>query len=291
MVALLLAAVADDPGQRRAVHPLADQDVRGAGDHVGHVDVRVAGVGLGERVLGGGLQPVVEFLGHPVAQLVEQRLDLQPGHEQAEQPPGPAQLSEVADQRASRARVLDLHRDPAAVVPDRLVDLPDRRRGRGHVVERREQRAPVLAQVGGQHLVHGTGGQRRRGFLQPGQRGPVRPGDLGRQRRLEDRQRLAQLHGAALELAQDPEDLVGRAPLDLLGHDLGGPAADPLPDPQCRAAREPDGQPGQLGGPGHRVARHIVHDDIVPHASARYEPAQSGGLIHDPSRLCRYNTR
>ncbi len=291
MVALLLAAVADDPRQRRAVHPLADQHVRGAGDHVGHVDIRVAGVGLGERVLRGGFQPVIEFLGHPVAQLVKQRLDVQPRHQQAEQPASPAELVEVADQRAPGAWVLDLHRDPAAVVPDRLVDLADRGGRGGRVVELLKLIAPVLAQVGRQHLVHGARGQRRSGFLQPGQRGPVRPGDLGRQRRLEDRQRLAQLHGAALELAQDPEDLVGRAPLDLLGHDLGGPPADPLPEAQCRAAHEPDGQPGELGGPGHRIARHIVHNDIVPHASARYGPAHPCRLIHEPSRLCLYNTR
>jgi hypothetical protein len=196
---------------------------------------------------------VVELLGHPVAQLVEQRLDLQPRHQQAEQPPGPAQLVEVADQRPARAGVLDLHRDLPAVASRRLVHLADGRRGGRGVAELGEVVPPVLAQVGGQHLVHGAGGQRRRGLLQLGQRGPVRPGDLGRQRRLEDGQRLAQLHGAALELAEDPEDLVGGALLYFLGHDLGRPAADPLPDPEGRAARQPDRQPGHLGGPGHGV--------------------------------------
>src|SRR4029077_47447 len=43
------------------------------------------------------------------------------------------------------------------------------------------------------------------------------------------------------------------------------PRADPPPAPDGRAARQPDGQPGHLGGPGHRVLGHVVHTDIVPH--------------------------
>ena len=220
-VALLLAAVADDLRQRRAVHPLGDQDMLRAHHHTGHVDVGITRVRIGEGLLRGGLEKVVELFGDPVAQLVEQRLDVEPGHQQPEHPPGPAQLVEVTDQRPSGAWVLDLHRDPAAVAPDRLVDLPDGCRGGGRVVELGEVVPPGLAQVFGQHLMHAASGQRRRGLLQLGQRGAVRPGDLGRQRRLEDRQRLAELHGAALELAEHPEDLVGGALLYFLGDDLG----------------------------------------------------------------------
>ena len=283
-VALFLAAVADDPGQRGAVHPLGEQHLAGGHHDLGHVDVRVAGVRGRKRALRAGLQGVVELLRDPVPQLVEQRLDIQPRHQQAEQPPGPAELGEVADQRASGTGVLDLHRDRPAVVPDRPVDLPDGRRGRGDVVEGNKAVPPGVAQLPGQDLVHGPGGQRGRGLLQPGQRGPVRPGELRRQRRLEDRQRLAQLHGAALELTQDPEDLVGGAPLDLLGHELGGPAADPFPDPQCRPARQADRQPGQLGGPGHRVARHIVHVEHCPaRRAARRTSARRGPPRSPPS--------
>ena len=192
-----------------------------------------------------------------------------PGISRPNSRPGPAQLVEVADQRASRAGVLDLHRDPLAVAPHGLVHLADGRGGGGRVVELGKVVPPVLAELPGQYLVHGAGRQRRRGLLQLGQRGPVRPGDLRRQRRLEDRQRLAQLHGAALELAQDAEDLVGRALLYFLRDDLGRPPADPLPDPDGRAARQPDRQPGHLRGPGHRVLGHVAHPDIVPHAGAR----------------------
>jgi hypothetical protein len=86
---------------------------------------------------------------------------------------------------------------------------------------------PVVPEVGGEHPVHRGGRQRRRGLLQPGQRRPVGAGQLGRQRRLEDRQRLAELHRPALELAEHPEDLVGGALLDLLRDDLRRLAPDP----------------------------------------------------------------
>src|SRR5262249_46715816 len=197
----------------------------------------------------------------------EQRLDVKTRHQHAEQPPGPAQLVEVADQRAARSRILDLHRDPAAIVPDGLVHLADGRRRRGRVVEPGEAVPPVLPELPGQHLVHGAGGQRRRGLLQPGQGGPVRPRDLGRQRRLEDRQRLAQLHRAALELTQDAENLLGGALLYLLRDDLGRTAADPLSDPDGGAARQPDRQPGHFGRPGHRVPGHVVHTEIVAYGA------------------------
>ena len=148
-------------------------------------------------------------------------------------------------------------------MPDGLVHLADRGRRGGRVAELGEEVAPVLAQFSGQHLVHGAGRQRRRGLLQLGQRGPVRSRDLRRKRRLEDGQRLAQLHGAALELAQHAEDLLGRALLDLLGDELGQ-AADAFPQPDGRAARQPDRQPGHLRGPGHRALGHVAHTDHCP---------------------------
>ena len=89
----------------------------------------------------------------------------------------------------------------------------------------------------GQHPVHGARGQRRRGFLELGQRRPVRPGDFRRQRGLEDGQRLPELHRPALELSQDPEDLLGRPLLDLGGDQFGGPAADALAEPPARSGR------------------------------------------------------
>ena len=114
-------------------------------------------------------------------------------------------------------------------------------------------------QILGQHPVHGAGGQRRRGFLEPGQRRPVRPGELRRQRGLEDGQRLAELHRAALELPQDPEDLLGR-PLLYLGRDqFGGAAAEALSEAQRGASGQPNGEGRQFGGARQSPAREIAH--------------------------------
>jgi hypothetical protein len=153
--------------------------------------------------------------------------------------PGPAELSEVADQRLARTRVLDLDGHVPAVLPDRAVHLADRRGRDRRVVERDELRAPVLAEVAGQHPVHAAGGHRRCGLLQLCQRRTVGPRQLRRQRGLEDGQRLPELHRAALELAEHTEDLVGGALLDLLRDYL---CRSP-PDPLAEAERRPSGEP------------------------------------------------
>ncbi len=186
-VSLGRRAAGDDPGQRGAVHPLADQHVVRCGDHMRNGHVRVVSVGHGERFLGGGFQPVVEFLGHPVAQLGQQGLGVEPGHEHAEQPGDAAQLVEVADECLACARVLDLDGDRAAVLPYAAVYLADGSGCRRLVVELGEAVQPVLAHIGGEDLVDGPRGQRRRGFLEPGQGGPVGTGDLRRECGLEDR--------------------------------------------------------------------------------------------------------
>ncbi len=177
-----------------------------------------------------------------------------------EQPGNPAELGEVAEQGVAGARVLDLHRDRAAVVPDGPVDLADRRGRGGLVVELGELVAPVRAQVLGQHPLHGAGWQRWRGFLEPGQRRPVRPGELRRQRGLEDGKRLAELHGAALELPQDPEDLLGRALLDLGRDQFGGASADALSEPKRGPAGQPNGEGRQFGGARESASGEIAHN-------------------------------
>ena len=132
-------------------------------DHTRDADVRVAGVGGGESLLGGSFQPVIEFLGHPVPQPGEQRLGVQARHERAEKPGAAAQLVQIADQRPARARVLDLDGNLAPVVPDGPVHLADGRGGRRLVVELGEAGPPLLAHVAREHLVNSEGRQRRRG--------------------------------------------------------------------------------------------------------------------------------
>ena len=253
-------------GERDAVKPFTDEHVVADADHTRDADVRVAGVGGGESLLGGSFQPVIEFLGHPVPQLGEQRLDLQARHERAEKPGEAAQLAQIADQRPARARVLDLDGNLAPVVPDGPVHLADGRGRRRLVVELGEAGPPLLAHVAREHLVHSPGRQRRRGFLQPGQGGPVRSGDLRGQRGLEYGQRLPELHRAALELAQDPEDLSCRPLLDFQVHQLSWPAAQALAGSQRGPARVPGRQPGQPGRAGDSMAGQIAHDPLLRYA-------------------------
>gem|GEM_PF-4682243 len=232
-------------------------------DHTWDADVRVAGVAGGESLLGGSFQPVIEFLGHPVPQLGEQRLGVQPRHKRTEKPGATAQLIEIADQRPARARVLDLDGNLAPIVPHSPVHLADGGRSRRLVVEPGEAGPPLLAHVAREHLVNSPGRQRRRGFLQPGQGGPVRFGDLRGQRGLEYRQRLPELHRAALELAKDPEDLICCPLLDFLGHQLSWPAAQALAGSQRGPACEPNRQPSQPGRAGDSVAGQIAHHPIL----------------------------
>ena len=49
------------------VQPFADDDVALLVDHVGDGVVRVTRERRGERLLGPGLQPVVQLLGHPAS--------------------------------------------------------------------------------------------------------------------------------------------------------------------------------------------------------------------------------
>ena len=125
----------------------------------------------------------------------------------------------------------------------------------------RQSRAELL----GEHPVHGGGRQRRGRLLQPGERLPVRPGELLGQGRLEDGQGLAELHGAALEPAQHPEQVFGGPLLDLGGDHLGCQPGDPLAQADRGPPGEAQRQAGQARGPADRPARYVVfHHPIVP---------------------------
>src|SRR5262249_47785239 len=107
--------------------------------------------------------------------------------------------------------------------------------------------------------------------------------------RFEDGQRLAELHGAALEFAENPEDLVGGPLLYLCGHELGRVAAKPLSQAQRGPPRYPNRQRGELERPSHRLARQVCHGDIV---AGRWESPyhwhwQFGCGCHDRRRIRR----
>ena len=103
-VAFLAAAVAQDRRERCAGHPFAHEHSIRAGENVGHEDVGVIGVCLREGVLRGRLEPVVELFCNAFAQFLQQRLDIEPGRQHAEQASHAAELTEVGQQRLARAR-------------------------------------------------------------------------------------------------------------------------------------------------------------------------------------------
>jgi hypothetical protein len=158
---------------------------------------------------------------------------------------------------------LDLDRDLATVRPLGAVHLSDRGGSRGLVVEVVELATPPRPELLGEDLVHGAGRHRRGGVLELRERRAVGSRELLGEGRLEDRQRLAELHRTALELAEDAEQLVGGASLQLGCHRLGGLAAQALAETEGGAAGDAERQPGEPGGAGDGVARKIVHEFIV----------------------------
>ena len=264
-------------------------------DHPRYPDVLVARVGCGEGFLGGSFQPVIEFLCHPISQLGEQRLGVQAGHEHAEKPGNAAQLVKIADQCPACAWVLDLDGNLPPVAPDAAVHLADRGCGGRLVVEIGEAVPPLFAHVAREHLVHSLGRQRRCGFLQLGQGSPVRAGDLRGQCGLEDGYRLPELHGAALELAKDLEDLRCCPQLNFLGYQLSWPAAQPLASSQRSPARQRDRQHGQFRRAGDSMAGQIVHDPPVLRPARAYRPRTRSGTAgrhrEKPGRMLRTRSR
>ena len=204
---------------------------------------RVVGEGVGEGLLRLGLEPVVQLLGDPLLQLGDQRLDVDAGEDRrdARAPAGRAGLRSPS--RASPAPgYCTLTATSRPSCPAAPVHLADRRRRGRAVVEPDQPVPPVRAELAAELVAHRRGRHRRRRVLQLGQVLAVRRRHLLGQRRLEHRQRLAELHRAALELAQGAEQLLGGALLDVGQHGLGRLAAEPLAEPQRAATGVPQGR-------------------------------------------------
>ncbi|CAB4964541.1 unannotated protein [freshwater metagenome] len=228
MVALGALPRGDHLRQWLALEPLGDDHVGGRSEHVSNGEVGVALEGRRKGALRLALGQVVEFLDHPLLKFGDERLDIEAGRQVGEEAGEAHRITEVGHEGLSRAGVLDLHGDLAAVAPHRPVHLADGGRRGGRVVEVGKALAPVLAELVGQHSVHGGGGQRRRGVLQFGEGGAVGAGHLLGQGSLEDTHRLAHLHGPTLELAQHLEQLLGGASLNLGADRLGGLSSNAL---------------------------------------------------------------
>ena len=101
-------------GEARAVGELGGEHPTGAelGEHRRDVDERMTGVVVGELLLVRGLEPVVELLAEPGAQLVDERAGRRsPGNTLADAAEEQADVAEVGLDRLRDARVLHLHRD------------------------------------------------------------------------------------------------------------------------------------------------------------------------------------
>ena len=247
LVPLVRRAGRDHLRQLPPADPLAHHRPRRRGHDPRNRDQRIAVEHLGERPLVRGLVAVVELLLHALAQLGHQRLDVLARHERLQQPAHARELAKVRPQRLLGARVLDLHRDLAAVLPHRAVHLPDARGRGGGVVELAEPLGPAAAELLGEHPVDVAGRHRRGRVLQLRQRLPEGSRQLVRHRRLEHRQRLPELHRAALELAEHGEQLLGAA-RHHLGGDLVAVAAGQPATPSGRGpAGHTQGQARELG--------------------------------------------
>ena len=129
------------------------------------------------------------------------------------------------------------------VDPPAAVDLADRRGGGRRAVEPDQPLPPVVTEVGGELLAHGGGRHRGSGVLQRGEVLAVGRGQLLGKRRLQHAQRLAELHRAALELAERAEQLLGGALLDLDQHGVGVRPPRRLPKPMAGVRRTPGAAP------------------------------------------------
>ncbi len=254
-VALLLRALGDDLRQRHTVQPLADQHAaRGHDRRRGPPPPRRPRT-RPRRPAGRRPGAVVELLGTRSRSSAMIGPTSMPGSTPPPRAPGgrPGRGHPAARPGAG---VLHLHRHLAAVGPHGpCAPGPPTSGGGRLLVEALELRAPAGPQLGGEHGSHR--GRRHRGgcVLQLGERGPVGARLLLRQRRLQHRQGLAHLHGAALELAEHLEDLLGRRLLHRGLHvGLGAPTqpAPPAPPPGARR-RRPAAGPGAGPCPGSRA--------------------------------------
>jgi hypothetical protein len=144
------------------------------------------------------------------------------------------------------------------------VDLADAGGGGRLVVELGEPRSPGAAELLAEHRVHGAHRHGRRLLLEFHQGLAIGRRYLLRNRGLEDRQGLAQLHGPALELTQHGEQLLGRPLLQLRGDGVGVAAREPLAQAEGGPAGRPQRERRQTCGPRDRASRH--HRSVVTHA-------------------------
>ena len=199
---------------------LGDEDApaRDPGDDFRHVDEGMVAVGAGEDPLVLRLVLVVELLHHPLADLLGDRLRVKAGGDRPGQPHDRPGVAQVGLHRLGDPRVLDLHRDLAAVEQFGPVDLADRGGGERLVVDLGEvlrQRFAVVLLF--QHLHHLLPGHRRRLVAQFAELLLVDLAVLlGDEFRVDEGGELADLHRRAFHLPERADHLHRRFHVALL---------------------------------------------------------------------------
>jgi hypothetical protein len=237
-------------GELAGHHPAGGQ----LGHDLRHGDGGVARVVVGERLLVTGFAAVVEFLGDPLAQLREQRVDVLARRGDLQHPAQQPDVPQVGFDGLGDARVLDFDRDGAAVVGDRPVHLPDRG-GRDRLgIPGRERPLRRQAKLFGDHLRGQFGAHRRHAVLQSAQRAAGRR----RQAVVDVAGHLAELHQHALHRAQGRGDVFGRLQGQVIAQLL--PVLTRTGEQPWRVARVPRAAP--RGQPQRR------HPALHPQAAA-----------------------
>jgi hypothetical protein len=137
--------------------------------------------------------------------------------------------------------------------------LSEARRRSGHVVELAESARPGTAELMAEHPPHVALRHGRPGRLQLAQRLVIGLGDLLGHQRVEDAQRLADLHRAAFELAEDGEELLSVARGRRRRHLRPVRARQPAAQACNRPSAEGERQGHQFHRPGELVDLHVYY--------------------------------
>jgi hypothetical protein len=186
-------------------------------DHVGHVNERVAAVGARKGTLILRLVLVVELLEDSLSQLFSDRPGVEARRDRLCEAEDHAGVREVGAQRRVDARVLDLDRDPAAVVQDRPVDLADRSRRESVLLDRLEHVRARLVVLLVHHLANLLPRHRRGRRAELPELLLIELAVLVRQVvRVDEGGELAHLHGGALQRAERVDHALGGVQRELL---------------------------------------------------------------------------
>ena len=272
-----------DLDQRDALDELGRQDARRrvvavhAGDSLVPVALRV----LAEQDGLAGLDEVVDLVGGPARELVDDVAALGPAEQPrpVEQPRHAVHEVDVGLEGLADVRPLDLDRDDVAVVEAGPVDLPDRRRGERLVLEGREGDLGLGAELATDDLADLVVAERRDLVEQPEQL--VAVGD--RQDVVAQGQHLAELH------PRPAETLEGEAESDGSGVVVGAREVqggrdeqaeehgDDVPDPQRVPEQGPHAAVGRtLGRPSVRRCAATASDRPVSRRRRRTRRGRAG---------------